>query len=95
MKQRNLRRHRKKIDNDRQLTQDLTNRDNFFLHGGSLPSSAGCIDIGGGLCGNQQTDQLLADLQNDSDGIVELQVVKPQYELPLNLPCPANQYCRK
>lgn len=35
-------------------------RDNFFLHGGSLPGSAGCIDIGGGLTGNVVTDKILS-----------------------------------
>lgn len=35
-------------------------RDNFFLHGGSLPGSAGCIDIGGGLIGSPITDKILS-----------------------------------
>lgn len=37
---------------------DLYERDNFFLHGGSLPGSAGCIDIGGGLLGSKNTDTI-------------------------------------
>ncbi|ARN66134.1 DUF2778 domain-containing protein [Vibrio parahaemolyticus] len=35
-------------------------RDNFFLHGGGLPGSAGCIDIGGGVIGNEITDKILS-----------------------------------
>ncbi|WP_156816427.1 tlde1 domain-containing protein [Oceanimonas smirnovii] len=34
---------------------ELYGRDGFFLHGGSLLGSAGCIDIGGGILGNKQT----------------------------------------
>lgn len=34
-------------------------RDNFFIHGGSIEGSAGCIDIGGGIIGNSSTDRLL------------------------------------
>ena len=33
-------------------------RDGFFIHGGDTPGSAGCIDIGGGLFGNNLTDSL-------------------------------------
>jgi RHS repeat-associated protein len=45
-------------------------RSGFFVHGGSLPGSAGCIDIGGGPFGNNQTDQLLRDILRDPDGRV-------------------------
>jgi hypothetical protein len=45
-------------------------RSGFFMHGGALPGSAGCIDIGGGLFGNSTTDQLLNDILNDPDGKV-------------------------
>ena len=31
-------------------------RSGFFIHGGSRPGSAGCIDIGGGIMGSMQTD---------------------------------------
>jgi len=51
-------------------------RDGFFLHGGSHAGSAGCIDVGGGLFGNNQTDRLQADMRADKDGIIEL-TVKP------------------
>ena len=49
-------------------------RDGFFLHGGVDPGSAGCIDVGGGLLGNDQTDRLQDDLHGDSDGTVEITV---------------------
>ena len=45
-------------------------RSGFFLHGGSLPGSAGCIDIGGGLTGNALTDRVLRDIQSDPDGVI-------------------------
>ena len=38
-------------------------RSGFFLHGGSTPGSAGCIDIGGGVSGDAATDRLLAVLK--------------------------------
>jgi RHS repeat-associated protein len=38
-------------------------RSDFFLHGGSMPGSAGCIDFGGGRFGNAQTSRLLNDLR--------------------------------
>jgi hypothetical protein len=43
-------------------------RPGFYMHGGSLPGSAGCIDVGGGVFGNAETDQLLNDIINDPDG---------------------------
>jgi RHS repeat-associated protein len=49
-------------------------RSGFFLHGGAIEGSAGCVDIGGGLFGNEQTDHLLNDINNDSDGIITLVV---------------------
>ncbi|WP_417501168.1 tlde1 domain-containing protein [Marinobacter sp.] len=33
-------------------------RDGFFIHGGDTSGSAGCIDIGGGIFGNNHTDRL-------------------------------------
>ncbi len=44
----------------------------FFLHGGSFPGSAGCIDIGGGIRGNGLTDRIKADILSDPDGKVPL-----------------------
>ena len=32
-------------------------RSGFFMHGGRFAGSAGCIDIGGGIFGNQITDK--------------------------------------
>lgn len=49
------------------ITVVKTTRENFFLHGGSKPGSAGCIDIGGGLTGNKTTNRVLEDLLADSD----------------------------
>ncbi len=47
-------------------------RTGFFLHGGSLPGSAGCVDVGGGVSGNTFTDRLLKDLLADPDKKVPL-----------------------
>jgi len=45
-------------------------RSGFMLHGGFIPGSAGCIDVGGGVFGSDQTDQLLQDILADPDGNV-------------------------
>jgi RHS repeat-associated protein len=49
-------------------------RGGFYLHGGSIPGSAGCIDIGGGIFGNELTNRVLNDLLQDPDGRVPLLV---------------------
>jgi hypothetical protein len=49
-------------------------RSGFFLHGGSIPGSAGCIDFGGGIFGNALSDELLQDIRNDPNGIVPITV---------------------
>jgi len=49
-------------------------RDGFFLHGGSLAGSAGCIDIGGGIHGDSTTDFVRDELRRDPDGIIEVNV---------------------
>ena len=49
-------------------------RDGFFLHGGGIAGSAGCIDVGGGLSGNAITDQILSDILNDPDGKIQVRV---------------------
>jgi hypothetical protein len=49
-------------------------RSGFFLHGGSYPGSAGCVDVGGGIWGDTRTDRLLNDLLRDPDGKVPLTV---------------------
>jgi RHS repeat-associated protein len=51
-----------------------TKRSGFFLHGGRDPGSEGCIDIGGGIFGNSNTDRLLKDLLADPDKIVPIVV---------------------
>jgi RHS repeat-associated protein len=49
-------------------------RDGFYLHGGRLPGSAGCIDIGGGIFGNDITDQIKGLIATDPDGYIPLTV---------------------
>jgi RHS repeat-associated protein len=49
-------------------------RSGFFLHGGRNRGTAGCIDFGGGIFGNQLTDQFLQDLRDDPDGIVPVRI---------------------
>lgn len=39
----------------------------FYMHEGMYPGSAGCIDVGGGMFGNDQTKQLLRDIMSDPD----------------------------
>src|SRR5690554_7947287 len=34
-------------------------QDGLFIHGGAATGSAGCIDIGGGLSGNNKTNMML------------------------------------
>ena len=46
------------------------NRNDFFLHGGSLEGSAGCVDIGGGIFGNENTDKVKKIIKNSSDNIL-------------------------
>jgi hypothetical protein len=49
-------------------------RSDFLLHGGRKPGSKGCIDVGGGVFGNDATNRLLNDLLNDPDHVVPLTV---------------------
>jgi uncharacterized protein RhaS with RHS repeats len=49
-------------------------RDGFFLHGGRMKGSAGCIDFGGGIFGDDFTNQLLQDILNDQDGKIQMRV---------------------
>ncbi|WP_263140555.1 DUF2778 domain-containing protein [Pseudomonas sp. RIT-PI-AD] len=49
-------------------------RDNFFLHGGIYPGSAGCIDIGGGLSGDRNT-RYVVDTIRRAIGIIEVEVL--------------------
>lgn len=50
-------------------------RDNFFLHGGDMDGSAGCIDIGGGIFGNNKTDLILNKIQS-AQVTISLEVIK-------------------
>jgi RHS repeat-associated protein len=50
-------------------------RDGIFLHGGSFPGSAGCVDVGGGFGGSPDTMMLLRMLYRDADGIVPLRIL--------------------
>jgi hypothetical protein len=53
---------------------DTFGRGGFFLHGGWSPGSAGCLDIGGGLFGNDVTNRVLGDLLADPDRRVPVTV---------------------
>lgn len=45
-------------------------RTGFFLHGGSWPGSAGCIDVGGGLAGDEAVQRLIELIRNSKERIV-------------------------
>jgi len=49
-------------------------RDGFYLHGGWQPGSAGCIDVGGGIFGDDITNRLANDISADPDGIIHVRV---------------------
>jgi RHS repeat-associated protein len=49
-------------------------RGGFLLHGGRKAGSKGCVDVGGGVFGNENTNRLLKDLLNDPDHRVPLTV---------------------
>ena len=57
------------------LTGVLYNRDHFFLHGGAAPYSHGCIDVGGGIYGDSDTDRLKDAILQDTDNLVPLDVI--------------------
>jgi len=48
-------------------------RSGFFIHGGSVTGSAGCIDIGGGLFGNAST-KLFKQAVSMASGPIALEV---------------------
>ena len=56
-------------------------RSGFFLHGGRYSGSAGCIDVGGGMFGNDSTNQLLRDILNDPDDRVPVNVTWPSLKV--------------
>ena len=49
-------------------------RDGFFLHGGRMRGSAGCIDVGGGIYGDSTSDFVKDELHRDPDGIIEVNI---------------------
>lgn len=53
---------------------DTFGRKGFMMHGGFIPGSAGCIDIGGGIFGSELTEQLMNDILGDPDGTVPVSV---------------------
>lgn len=53
---------------------DAQGRDGFYLHGGFLPGSAGCIDLGGGIHGDATTDFVRDELKRDPDGIINVTI---------------------
>jgi hypothetical protein len=53
----------------------IINRDNFFLHGGWQEGSAGCIDIGGGISGNKNTN-MIKDIILNSESDILVEVIK-------------------
>ena len=44
-------------------------RSGFYMHGGAIPGSAGCIDIGGGIFGNSTTDKVKKIIMGSSERI--------------------------
>lgn len=46
------------------------NRDNFFLHGGNILGSAGCVDIGGGILGNKTTNKVKEIIKSSKKDIL-------------------------
>jgi len=45
-------------------------RSGFFMHGGVLKGSAGCIDVGGGIFGNKNTDKILRTIKSSDRSIL-------------------------
>lgn len=56
-------------------TTDTMGRSGFFIHGGSTPGSAGCIDIGGGLSGDNDTELVKGAILCSPGGVAELEVI--------------------
>lgn len=44
------------------------------MHGGNSPGSQGCIDIGGGIFGDNSSQEILGAIRGDSDGYIPLRV---------------------
>lgn len=41
-------------------------RSGFYMHGGGIAGSAGCIDVGGGIWGNKASDRVKTTISNSS-----------------------------
>jgi len=44
-------------------------RNGFFMHGGTWDGSAGCIDVGGSVFGNETSDKVLKSITSSSERI--------------------------
>ena len=44
-------------------------RNGFFMHGGIQDGSAGCIDVGGGIFGDETSDKILKSIKNSPERI--------------------------
>ncbi len=55
---------------------DTHGRKGFFIHGGQRPGSKGCIDVGGGMYGNEQTDRLKKDIIKSKQQNIKLTVIR-------------------
>lgn len=54
---------------------NINKRDGFFLHGGDRLGTAGCIDVGGGIKGNDTTKKLVKLIKGSTNSI-PLEVTK-------------------
>ena len=57
-------------------------RTKFYMHGGQDLGSAGCIDLGGGIYGDENTNAVRDAILADPDGKIELEVT---HSLPLGV----------
>jgi hypothetical protein len=56
-------------------TDTLGRPGGFYLHGGQRPGTIGCVDVGGGIYGNDLTDRLRQDILVDPDGKIPFTVI--------------------
>lgn len=59
-----------RLHNLNEKKSEFHGRNNFFLHGGWKKGSAGCIDIGGGIFGNKNTDKIRNIIINSKTNIL-------------------------
>jgi Protein of unknown function (DUF2778) len=51
-------------------------RNNMFLHGGDIEGSAGCIDIGGGILGDKNSDKIKELIKaHAAQGVIRVDVI--------------------